>query len=481
MPKIPLEPWQYRLTTHPHTGGQTLGKYWLSIGPDLPRVRVTDENGVSFGVLLGFAIDLNDATLVREVWQAPTGADLMTDAGIYRALRALGGRYLWIYVSGDKARIYPDAVTQVTCVWDRQTQSAGSTSLAILDAEDYAARFDKPLFDRLKVLGEGWFPAGLTAHDGVERLLPNHYLDLATWTAHRFAAVTITGEAAPATVIDEVVSAVQTQVKALLTGTQSPVIALTAGRESRAVLACLREWTNELQFVTVTGEDRHQTDTVIAQRIAADLGIAHIMLRRKVADQQHQDLFLRRSGHCFGDSNMQYHPSVHPLHPDHVFAGGLGGEIARAFFWRGEDTADMAITPSLLMARFGLPQSDKVERALQIWLDGLHSAMTAQDILDRAYLELRLGPWAMAQFCADPKVVRYAPMITYDTVASMLALPAQWKAEKRLNAAIVDRLWPELHRYPYNTLGKFMDIWVRVQRVLDNPAILIKKLRQRRS
>lgn len=472
----PLDRWQYRLTLRPHSGAQAIGAYWLSTGPGLPVFEVT-AGSENIGVLLGFPIDLAAQRLVQDAWSAPEHAQPGSDGHIHLILRRLGGRYLFILSQDERPRIYPDAVTGVSCVWDRAAKTAGSTADAILSDADYHRRFDHALYRRLQIDGEGWFPAGFTAHHGVTRLLPHHYLDLTSWTAHRFAAVP-SGTPSPAEVIDGLVTTIRTQTRALLRGPKGVAIALTAGRDSRAILACLHDMRDDLLAVTVTGGDRHQTDTVVAKDLAARFGLRHHTLPRRTASKFDQDQFVRRGGHCYGDSNKVFHPSVQPLVPDYVFAGGLGGEVARAFYWSEIDDPAMSITPACLMTRFGLRRSDKIEAALQDWLDALPDMSDARDILDLAYIEQRFGPWAMAQFCADPTLERFSPMITYDSIQLMRDLPHEWKVQDRLNEAIVDRAWPALNAYPYNTLGPWKDQWIRLQRVAANPNILTKKVRQ---
>jgi len=183
---IDLEPRQFRLTERPHPGASPVGSFWLSHHPDLPKITVIDAKGNSAGVLLGFPIDLATSCVISQRWTAPVGADLKTDQGRQAVLMALGGSFLWICITDRCARIYPDACAQIGCVWDTATRSAGATALAILDDDDYATRFDHAQFARLRLQGEEWFPAGLTTHSGVTRLLPNHYLDLSQWDAHRF-------------------------------------------------------------------------------------------------------------------------------------------------------------------------------------------------------------------------------------------------------------------------------------------------------
>lgn len=477
-PEIQLDRWQYRLTAAPHPGGRRCGAYWLSVGEGLSIAEVVDRNGLPCGMLLGFPIDLRAACLIRGLWHLPHGCGVRTDDAIHTTLRALGGRFVWIAPHPSGTRIYPDAAAQVTCVWDAAGKEAGSTAGAILEQSDYQKRFRARLFDELGIRREGWFPAGLTAHHGVQRLLPNHYLDLTTWTAHRFAATTPSNPK-PNEVIDGISDIVRLQAKALLTDEKAVAAALTAGRDSRAILACLRDMAQDLTFVTVTGGDRHQVDSIIASRLTDAFDLSHQTLPRKTADETAQARFIRRGGHCYADSNTRFHPSIAPLADDYVFIGGLGGEIARAFYWTKDDLPSLEVTPALLMKRFGLRPSPTVEDALSDWLDSLPPMDDARDILDLAYVELRLGPWAMAQFCTDPTLQRYSPMISYDAVRLLLDLQHDWKVGDRLNEAIVQRLWPELNDHPYNTLGPWRDRWIKAQRVLENPSLIAKKLRQR--
>ena len=284
---------------------------------------------------------------------------------------------------------------------------------------------------------------------------------------------------APEAIVHAVAMIVQSQMEALFAGPKPVVIALTAGRDSRAVLACARPWADRIETVTVTGSDRHQTDTIVAERITKALDLRHMRLPRQVANAAAQKLFLRRGGHCHGDCNMAYHPSIAPLAESHVFAGGLGGEIARSVFRRDSDRRDMAVTPALILGRLGLPRDPAVLAAVERWIDDLPAGTDAFAALDLAYLELRQGPWGTAQFCADPTLIRHAPLMTYDSVSLMLALPDGWKTQGRLNTDIVRAMWPELTAIPYNTAGRLQDAWATVQRIWDDPSLVMKKLRKR--
>ncbi|WP_417807007.1 hypothetical protein [Thioclava sp.] len=468
-----LDRWQFRLAPRPAPGPL---RAQLEIGPDLPCTELRDHRGQVVGWLLGFGIDLGARALIGDHWQL--GADCPNDPDglAWNVLHGLGGRFLFLLDHASARRIYTDSSAQVPCVFDREKQIAGSTADAILNAQDYDDRFDSALHDQLGVNGEGWFPGGPTAHRGLSRVLPGHYLDLETWRSKR-AWPHHAPEVAqnPKAAIDALIANVQAQIEALVTGPRKVALALTGGRETRMMLACARPFIDRLDCVTITGRDRHQTDTVLAKKITRELGLSHRELPRVNADPMQHARFLRRGGHCNGDSNALYHPSVWPIADSHVFLGGLGGEVARAFLWRKGDTPDMAVTPELLMRRFGLPKSPEIEAVLTTWLEDL-PAMSALDILDLAYIDLRCGCWYGVQFCSDPTLVRHAPLFNYAAVELMLSLPARMKRDQGMADAVIERLWPELLRYPYNSLGRVGDTRLKLQRALADPRLVLKKL-----
>ena len=462
-----LDPWQYRIT-----------REGLEVGPGLDRIELQDAEGTPVGTLIGFPIDLASETrLTGGTHQvaAQLGADL--EAFAEAVLSSLAGRFLWHCRIGEGARVYLDVSGQVPCVYDPALGIAASSAHALLDPEAYDARFDAALHDRLGIDGLGWIPGGLTAHQGVWRLLPNHLLDLADFTVHRHWPQAPVSEAAdPEEAISALIETVRAQISALGKGERRIAQALTAGRETRMLLGCARPYVAAIDFVTVAGASR--TDTVMAGRIAAAEGLSHRVLPRVEAGAEARATYLRRNGDCIADANASSFPSVAPLAEGHVFVGGAGGEVGRGFFWRPGDRDDTPLDGAALMGRFGLPAEPRVVAALDAWCAGL-AGRGAFEILDLAYIEQRMGPWGGAQFPSDPTLVRFAPLLTRAGVTAMMRLPEAWKRNEGMSAAVLRRTWPELERYPYNTLGPLRDALAKLGKVARDPAAILRKLRKR--
>jgi hypothetical protein len=138
---------------------------------------------------------------------------------------------------------------------------------------------------------------------------------------------------------------------------------------------------------------------------------------------------------------------------------------------------DSILKTSSIIKRFGLPAIDALVASMENWREELPQ-MDIRHLLDFAYLEHRDGAWYGAQFCCDPTLLRLGPLLTFRSVELMIQLPPDWKLSGRLGSAIVDRLWPDLNLYPYNSLGSLQDVWIKIQRAALDPRILLKKIRK---
>lgn len=469
--KAKLDPWQYRIAA-------TSAGPVLETGPGLDRVALEDAAGTALGELVGFPIDLATRTRLRHDPHR-VQARLQDDPDMFAetVLSGLAGRFLWLCRIGGQARIYLDASGQVPCVYDPDLRVAASSAQALLDPGAYDARFDAALHRRLGVGGLGWIPGGLTAHRGVARLLPNHRLDLADFSvARHWPLAPLRPAEDPEEPISALIETVRHQMTALSTDGPRIAQALTAGRETRMLLGCARPHAGEIDFVTVAGASR--TDEVMAARIAAGEGLSHRVLPLVMADADARATYLRRNGDCIADANASSFPSVAPLAGSHVFVGGAGGEVGRGFFWRPGDTDDTKLDGTALMGRFGLPPEPRVIAALDAWCAGLVGRRT-QEILDLAYVEQRMGPWGGAQFPSDPTLVRFAPLLSRAGVTAMMRLPDGWKRNEGMSDAVLRRTWPELARYPYNTLGPVQDTLAKLGKVVRDPGTILRKLRKR--
>jgi hypothetical protein len=466
-PPLP-EPWGFR--------SYTVNRLTVRHGPGVQLRRVVDPHGRVVGVLLGDPVELAHRRLLTEDHVLARGddIDLAVERDIYYSL---GGSFLFLLDDGIDARLYLDASGSLSAVYDEVSGRAASTAGVLLTPGQYRDRFQAELYNRLKVRRDGWFPGGLTAHRGVRRLLVNHYLDpglmqqVRHWPRENLEPGTDTDQTCQI-----IVDAARTCMDAYLAG-GSVSLALTAGNETRLLLAGLRDIASELDFVTVDGSG-DRLDSIRAAEIAERFGLSHRRLPIIRASRDAAEEWHARSGHCIGGANMWIHPSIEPLATRSFFIGGLGGEVGRGFFWRPGDHRDTPVTMSGLVNRFGMPPTVQVADAVRSWLPGVANFDGLLQ-LDLAYLELRLGCWAFAQAYCTPNVRHVHPLISRRSFEAMLSLPESWRRDNAMILHGVAQYWPELLDLPINRFGNWRDGFRWVRRGLRQPHLLAKQVRKK--
>jgi len=453
-----------------------VGEAWLNISPVTPAIPVLDRDGNRVGLLLGTAIDLDRSCVLEDSYVADgrlTGiddVDRFVDDHIYR----LSGCFLFILSARGVNRIYLDADGSLSIVYDPEARAAGATAAALLDADEYRRRFRSKLYETLDVDNAGWFTAGLTAHEGINRLLCNHYLDLDDWTATRHwplgpIAVSSDPKATYARICDRITRTIEILARGGDTG-----IALTAGSDSRLLLACSRRLVDDVSFVTVKARGG-DVDVACAIRLAREFGLRHELLPFREATKAQAELWKLRAGHCVGGNNVLMHPSVEPME-GRYFVGGLGGEVGRGFLWLNADE-DTPLDTSGLVARLKLPQNEEVLAAVEAWLKPLSGYDTLFK-LDIAYLELRMSCWGFCDSYVKPRQKELHPMISRDNYVDMLSIPAELRRKNDICMNAIRTMWPEVLNSPINKYGNYKDYLRPLENAIKNPRKVSKKVAQ---
>lgn len=445
----------------------------------LPVLKVSDRDGRLLGVLLGYPVDYRKGAVLTgdvrldEALESAEGVEAFVERHVY----GYGGSFVFVLDCHGLRRVYLDAGGSLSLVYDPERRICAATSGLILDPSAYSARFNRKLYEFLDIPRDGWFPAGLTAHQGISRLLCNHYLDLSDWGAYRHwppGQIAITDD--PDLACQRIIKSIAATIAALR-GAGPTGIALTAGSETRLILAACREQVSDLEFITVSGSQL-QLDMTRAQELARRFGLRHTLLPEERASNAEAEQWHARASHSIGGANMHNFPTIAPLARLSYFAGGVAGETGRGFFWRPNDEADTRISAHDLAARFGMPVHPQVVAAIDQWMHSLPAVDTFLK-LDLAYLELRVACWAFAQAYSTPHVKHIHPLISREAFTAMLSLPPEWRRSNRMITRGIELAWPELLDMPINRYGDHRDYTRLVGRALRNPHLIVRKLRKR--
>ena len=451
-----------------------LARHAIDTYGDVPVIKVCDTTKRMVGALIGRPISL-EAGLLTACLQIDQTIDLETaDEWVEQHIYNLTGSFIFVLDITGCSRIYLDADGSKSLVYDPARKIAAATAMTILNAREYNGRLQTELYNKLGVAQAGWFPAGLTAHRGISRLICNHYLDLDDWTARRhWPTGPIAPSADPAATFDVMLVRIRQTVE-MLRKSGEVKIALTAGTDSRFILSALRPIARDVPAVTVAAPTG-SLDVSTARRLAKDFNLRHEVLAYRGATKAEAAQWQIRAGHCITGANMTMHPSVNPLKGQY-FVGGLGGEVGRGFLWLAA-TPQTAIDARGIIARLKLPREPEIVEAVARWLEPIASFDTLLK-LDLAYLELRMSSWAFADAYANPVHGELHPMISRQNYAAMLSVPAEMRRNGAIFRDAIARAWPELLTLPINRYGDWRDVAKRGLDVALNPRKAVRKAKQ---
>ncbi len=431
----------------------------------LHKIDILDKNHILIGYILGIAIDWQKKEVLRaDVIFTETKVVYESQPDCFeKELYMYSGSWLAILLIDGCDRIYMDANGSLGVVFSKNRNIAASGAIEIFNEKEYYAELDNELYNKLNVEGDGWFPSGLTAHKNISRLLANHYLDLSLWEPIRHWPNKDTNvqskAAAPSNTINTVVEGT---ISALIKDSDSIAIALTAGNETRYLAAITQKLWHKVKFVTVNFPNT-ETDIHIAKRIAKEFNLSHQILPRIKNDLDNYNRWVCQSNHCVsGGNNSLYGESLSSLSNYGYFIGGLGGEVGRGFFYRKSDGNLTELSSVNLLHRMGLPATRKLVEHTDRWLHSIKH-LSAEAILDLAYIELRMGPWAFGTSYVDYPCISIHPMINRYVYSAMINLSMAAKKDnfvKQLSIALM----PELHKIPVNRFGDYRDMLKYIKR-----------------
>jgi len=457
-----------------------VGRLHVAFDASFLKADIRASSGARSGLIIGFPFDRRAGRFV-DAQGLPDWfiADSIDD--IERSiLPDLAGSFLLVTHDPLPPRIYPDHAGSMPLVYGPEMGRAASSAAMLLDETQYQGRFDRELHQSL-VLSEvpgGWISGTLTAHRGVQRLLPNHYLDVETWRAHRFWPQSVEigsiGAEDAASVVSDALSAYcEASFRQFRTAAT-----LTAGYDSRMLLASSRGANADAQFFTVGEQHRGNIDVDVAVRLSETFGLRHRVLPPIASSEEQKRIWDRAVGDCMIVENRDGYTTLGQLSEVDFILTGMYGEVGRCRLYRQDFQAinDMELSERFVIARLTLPQVNRLQENIGEWLAGL-VGMPSSAILDLAFLELKFGSWAMGQRPAQ-NACKFAlhPFAQRPIFEQFLALAPEEKAAGRLFDRCIGAMWLELGTIPINKYGDYRDRVAIAKKIL-NPSRLRRYLR----
>ena len=445
----------YQLTSH----------WALLTSPEIPVTSLLDEDGQELGRVLGPLVGSGEPTIVSTRTQLPPT----------RALEQLCGGWLAIMDWGGDLIALPDPIASVPLVFDHSRRLAGSTPELLDYVHGSPAAVAPDAFTEMDLRADYWYPFGLCPQKDVQRLLPNHLLDLVQLRPSRVQPAPPAETDSESLALDRLEAALRKVFQDLNTPLTVP---LTAGRDSRLILAAALAAGHTPRTFTLVG-DVNDADQIVAPRLAGAAGVAHEFHRMEGRSPVELELWFRRTGRTVGGKNLEFRRPAASMPIGALELSGAGGESMRGFYWQGQLQPSRP-DPSRFVSRIGLPKTTRFVEAADSWLQGLPD-LSPDQILDLAYCELRMGCWASPQIYG--RLRPWSQFFAFgqpEVLDAMARLPISLRASGRAADILVPRLAPSLKGLPFNRGPLGTKLLSKMSR-LKSPRDLVRKLIQKLS
>ncbi|MBY6212897.1 asparagine synthetase B family protein [Microbulbifer agarilyticus] len=438
----------------------------LSLSKEVPLISVENLEGELIGRIIGWVIWQGKLLQDGDTIQSTNQAD-----GIAVEYEAFCGRFVYLYPLQRQLAAITDAGGMMSLVFSTDLEAAASTPAALQMIQEL--HFDQVTFDALTAgRPKKWLPFGVTPYHGVKRLLPNHRLTLSDWNIERTYPhlANVDGKHIESSLshtpssdgfdVENVTGLlagwVKQNVKALVNAGHN-VAHLTGGVDSRMILAASRELSEQMRFQTVSADDAGtRLDNHIAGRIARKFGLNYSTLPFEQPTDADIQAWRQRTGYCVEDAVTQLCTTAR-IHNNHCHEmTGTCGEALKSPYWYPSDEDLSTLTTQGLLRRFEFPENDITRKLADAWIGEFPANISAGNLLDFAYVELRLGCWAgPSMFGHDVPFPSISPFNSARYYRAILAIPEKTRARGDLIPAVYRHLWPELLDTPFNRASGF--------------------------
>lgn len=469
----------------------------LSVHPDLETTVSRSEDRLL--VLLGFFVDpLHPEAGSSEILsKIAERSERLTD--VVDATEALTGRWAMIFKNRDQFAMFHDpcGLRQIyyTCrpdgVWCGSQPEIIRANVPIGPSSDPGIQefMNSPQYLDSELT---WF-GNLTPYEGCFHLLPNHSLDLQTGRAQRFFPV----KQLPRVEIDQAVDSITALLKGsfdALCRRGSLMLALTAGRDSRTLLAAARD---QLPSITCYMDKKgvlphNHPDVQVPLRLSRKLGFPFTVQNSRQSPPHEFLQILDRNVTC-----ARRLPKTRSIYAKfrrqevRLNVNGNGGEVGRNFLDPNGTFLNEPLTGDQIAAICKFPDSRFIKEQLTAWVSDLASHDSSMPVLDMCYWEQRMGNWG-AHYPAeqDIAVEEISPFNNRRIITTMLSVPDEYRRppDYVLHTELIRRLWPETLAEPFNPPAPYSfrrdgvaAIRSFVRRSLPDPVVGIVKRAIRRA
>jgi hypothetical protein len=433
----------------------------LTLHPDLACTQVRD--GTRELTLIGHMLDphapaAGNAELLRTLLAGYDSREALLAATAH-----LGGRWLLIATRDDDAFVFHDALglrqayytdpARLGVLWVASQPGLLNDVLAL---EPDPQALDYLETDNFRRVDEYRWPGSASTFLGLRHLLPNHWLDLRTGEARRYWPAGPLPRLDPDSALARLGLLLSGQVQAAARRFDL-ALSLTAGFDSRVVLAAARPLAGRVRIVSVRQgrqPDRHP-DVLVPARLLRRLDLPHDVVRAAPSMSPAFAFEFKRNVHWAHDHyGHDAEAILRRFGRRHAAITGSGAEVGRRPFRAKLPHADLVrLTPQALAWLEYHSQHPFLVGHFAEWLDGAGGQRHVK-LLDLFEWEQDYGNWlAMVQLEFDVAWREiFTPYNCREVLATLLGVPERLRRARDalLWRRFIERAWPELLAEPFN-------------------------------
>lgn len=367
--------------------------------------------------------------------------------------RHLAGKYVILYTENDRLYILGDATGSMQVVYNVGPELAVSSSPDLIAM--YCGFSRDPALLRIRACSEvsQAMPNDLTLFGQVKQLLPNHYLDVGAMRSIRldFGSVQINavsiGEAASRTAI------IVDRIACRYSRRFQLVCPITAGKDSRVVLAFLHKHVPDIKCYTLRHNHHHldEPDLVIPQVITKGLKVPHSIIDDIEPPSETANVFDAFLGKgLYSSYTLKLAYTIKQSLPARtVINGDIIGQIGKSSLHRNIPDA-WANTHYFMCKLHNYSRHASAE--MTRWLESCKAQGSHRiSVHDLFSWEIRMGRWAAQEnYIYDLMGVNYLNIFnSRELIYLWVQTDRSMRMKSSLHEQVLGMIDPRLIPYPY--------------------------------
>jgi hypothetical protein len=440
-------------------------------------------------VLLGFILDpenpqSSNAAIIENLVRNFNHYD-----DLFLLTARFGGRWILIADDGDKLVLFhdPAGLRQVFYSDLKKTQDLWCGSQSGIIADILGLPKDPEANDfisspEILTNPEYWWPGDSSPYKELRHLLPNHYLNLQTGTCHRFWP---DGNLRPlpATVAVQRCGAHLTGLLESAVNRFELALSLTAGWDSRVLLAASKPIKHRITYFTIKNEAtlsiENHPDLAVPRALVGRFGLKHDIIEMPATvDKRFAEIFDRNVTLPHDIWRVDAQAALELYELQKVGVSGSVSEVARHFYVMPR-YVERVLTGEKLSSLTGMGKNAFAVQSFNGWIGTLGNPFNLRP-LDLFYWEQRAGNWLA--MCQNEFDIAWADIFTpYNCrllMSDMLSVQRKYRLAPTylFYKELILNLWPEVLDEPINphkVRSPMQSIKKRVRNQLSNVKHLV--------